>query len=134
MATCGEHLPSVCSVRHVVRGVVLSERLTEVVLRIVEGIPVGLVASYGDLAATLDVSPRQVARVMSQSGSGVPWWRVLRADGTLPEALRDEARAHWHEEGVPLRRDGTGVQLRECRFDGELLDTLVVQVVGSLKD
>ncbi|MEZ5161275.1 MAG: MGMT family protein [Marmoricola sp.] len=50
----------------------MSERLTEVVLRIVEGIPVGLVASYGDLAATLDVSPRQVARVMSQSGSGVP--------------------------------------------------------------
>mgnify|MGYP000858089635 CR=1 FL=1 len=111
----------------------MSEWLTEAVLRVAETIPAGSVASYGDLALALGVGPRQVGQVMSLSGSSVPWWRVIRADGTLPDALLDEARAHWHEEGVALRSDGTGVQMRLCRLDRGLLEQLVAEAVAGLE-
>ncbi len=125
----------------------MSEWLTEAVLRVAETIPAGSVASYGDLALALGVGPRQVGQVMSRSGSAlsqsgsavslsastVPWWRVIRADGTLPDALLDEARAHWHEEGVALRSDGTGVQMRLCRLDRGLLEQLVAEAVAGLE-
>ena len=47
------------------------------VLDVVEAIPPGQVMSYGDIAELLGRGgPRQVGRVMSTSGGGVPWWRV----------------------------------------------------------
>ena len=53
------------------------------VLEVVERIPAGRVMSYGDVAEFLGAGgPRQVGWVMSHFGSDVPWWRVLRADGT----------------------------------------------------
>jgi len=36
----------------------------------------------------------------------VPWWRVVRADGSLPPSHEDNARPHYLDEGTPLR--GTG--------------------------
>jgi alkylated DNA nucleotide flippase Atl1 len=43
---------------------------------------------------------------MSQHGGSVPWWRVVRADGSLPPSHDDEARVHYLEEGTPFRRGG----------------------------
>ena len=43
---------------------------------------------------------------MSQFGGPVPWWRVVRADGSLPPSHGDEARAHYLDEGTPLRPSG----------------------------
>ena len=43
---------------------------------------------------------------MARSAGGVPWWRCVRADGTLPEHLLDQARQAWLEEATPLRRSG----------------------------
>ena len=43
---------------------------------------------------------------MSQFGGPVPWWRVVRADGSLPPSHGDEARAHYLDEGTPLRSSG----------------------------
>ena len=43
---------------------------------------------------------------MSTYGGSVPWWRVVRADGSLPPSHDEEARAHYLEEGTPLRSAG----------------------------
>ena len=40
---------------------------------------------------------------MAMYGSPVPWWRVVRADGSLPESHQREAFAHYREEATPLR-------------------------------
>ena len=40
---------------------------------------------------------------MSQYGESVPWWRVVRANGTLPPHLMLDAQEHWALEGTPVR-------------------------------
>jgi alkylated DNA nucleotide flippase Atl1 len=50
--------------------------------------------------------PRQVGSVMSRHGGPVPWWRVIRADGSLPPSHEDGARHHYLDEGTPLRASG----------------------------
>lgn len=76
----------------------------EAVLTIVERIPVGRVTTYGLIAEAVGRGgPRQVGRVMAMYGGGVPWWRVVRADGSLPEAHQLEALPYYREEGTPLR-------------------------------
>jgi len=39
---------------------------------------------------------------MSHHGSGVPWWRVLRASGEAPQGLEAEALRFYIQEGTPL--------------------------------
>jgi len=88
-------------------GSVDPEEYVEVVLVVVEQIPRGRVTSYGAIAECVGFSgPRRVGRVMSQFGGPVPWWRVVRADGSLPPSHDDEARAHYLDEGTPLRPSG----------------------------
>jgi alkylated DNA nucleotide flippase Atl1 len=41
--------------------------------------------------------------VMATYGGSVPWWRVVRADGTLPDSHKPTARQYYLEEGTPLR-------------------------------
>ena len=36
----------------------------------------------------------------------VPWWRVVRADGSLPPSHEENARPHYLDEGTPLRPSG----------------------------
>ena len=87
------------------------EAYVEAVLRIVEAIPAGRVMSYGAIAAVGGRGgPRQVGAVMASYGATVPWWRVVRADGTPPPYDTGEARARYLQEGTPLRgglADGT---------------------------
>ena len=72
-----------------------------------EAVPPGRVTTYGALAdAVGSRGPRSVGRVMSTHGGSVPWWRVVRADGTLPPSHDDEARAHYLAEGTPFRSPG----------------------------
>lgn len=78
------------------------ELRTELVLRVVETIPAGRVASYGTVAEVVGAGPRQVAAVMASWGGAVPWWRVTRVDGTLPPRLLPEARSHWEAEGIDV--------------------------------
>jgi alkylated DNA nucleotide flippase Atl1 len=79
-------------------------RFAERVLDVVESIPPGRVMAYGDIAEFLgEGGPRQVGRVMALWGGGVPWWRVVRADGSLPPSHDEEAHAHYRAEGTPLR-------------------------------
>jgi alkylated DNA nucleotide flippase Atl1 len=48
---------------------------------------------------------------MAAHGGPVPWWRVVRADGSLPPSHHDEARQRYLQEGTPLRPSGN-VDLR----------------------
>lgn len=88
----------------------------EQVLRAVEAIPPGRACAYADLAELVGRGgPRQVGQVMSRHGSGVPWWRVVRADGRPVRGLESEALARLRAEGVPLR--GDRVDLGRARHD-----------------
>jgi alkylated DNA nucleotide flippase Atl1 len=91
----------------------------ELVLELVERIPPGRVMSYGDVAEFLGLGgPRQVGRVMSISGGGVPWWRVIRADGSPPAGHERRALDHYRAEGTPMRPGSTKVDMRQARWDG----------------
>lgn len=75
----------------------------EAVLALVQLVPAGSAVAYGDVAELLGSGgPRQVGSVMSHYGSGVPWWRVLKASGEAPEGHEAEAFRHYVEEGTPL--------------------------------
>ncbi len=76
-------------------------------LGLVERVPPGRVTTYGEIAAALGSGgPRQVGQVMALHGAPVPWWRVVRADGSLPGSHVAEARHAYHEEGTPVRPSG----------------------------
>ncbi|MHA3701938.1 MGMT family protein [Jatrophihabitans sp. YIM 134969] len=87
------------------------------VLEFVETVPRGRVVTYGDIGDHLgDRGPRAVARALSQHGGAVPWWRVVRADGSCAEPVRTRQLEHLRSEGVPFR--GDRVDLTAARWDG----------------
>jgi len=89
----------------------------EDVLAIVESIPPGRVTTYGTIAAALGrYGARRVGNVMAMHGAGVPWWRVVRADGSLPPSHDDEAGQHYRAEGTPLKRSGA-IDMREAFWE-----------------
>lgn len=98
----------------------------ERVLDTVELIPPGRVMSYGDIAEWLgEGGPRQVGRVLALYGSGVPWWRVVRADGVLLSGHELRALDAYRAEGTPLRTAGPSteghvprIDMRRARWDG----------------
>jgi methylated-DNA-protein-cysteine methyltransferase related protein len=84
-----------------------ADAYVEAVLTLVETVPRGRVTTYGALAQSVGYGgPRRVGRVMSTYGGSVPWWRVVRADGSLPPSHDEEARAHYLDEGTPMRASG----------------------------
>ncbi len=87
------------------------EEYVELVLRCAEQVPTGRVTTYGAIAEVVGTilgggGPRQVGSVMAAHGGSVPWWRVVRADGSLPPSHRGEARQAYLEEGTALRPSG----------------------------
>jgi alkylated DNA nucleotide flippase Atl1 len=81
-----------------------AEAYVEAVLQVVEQIPPGRVASYGDVAEAVGRGgPRQVGQVMALHGGAVPWWRVVRADGSPARGHERQALELLRSEGTPLR-------------------------------
>jgi len=83
----------------------------EAVLAFVERVPRGRVTTYGAIADHVGAllgsgGPRQVGAVLATHGGPVPWWRVVRADGSLPPSHEHEARQRYLEEGTALRASG----------------------------
>ena len=108
------------------------EGLAERVLRAVELIPPGRVASYGDIAAVVGIGPRHVGNVLAKYGSGVPWWRVTNRLGEIPPSLLEDARRHWEHEIISVREDGRGCHLSRHRVDLEDLALRWEQAVADI--
>jgi alkylated DNA nucleotide flippase Atl1 len=70
----------------------------EEVLRRVRAIPEGFVATYGDVSPG---APRYAGSVLFAADEpDLPWWRVVRADGSLAKGARQRRRLT--AEGVPF--------------------------------
>lgn len=87
------------------------EEYAEHVLACVERIPPGRVTTYGAIAEAVGAvlgggGPRQVGAVMASYGGPVPWWRVVRADGSPPACHDGEVALAYLAEGTPLRPSG----------------------------
>jgi methylated-DNA-protein-cysteine methyltransferase related protein len=76
----------------------------------VREIPEGFVRTYGDVSPG---APRFAGTVLFQADEpGLPWWRVVRADGSL--AKGDRQRTLLRAEGVPFR--GQRVDMTRARI------------------
>jgi len=79
------------------------------VLERVRKIPAGFVSTYGDVSPG---APRFAGTVLFHVDEpDLPWWRVVRADGSL--AKGDRQRALLRAEGVPFR--GERVDMSRAR-------------------
>ena len=89
------------------------------VLDLVDRIPSGQVMAYRDIAEWLEQgTPRLVARVMStHGGNEVPWWRVLRADGTLAPEVAGRQAPLLDAENVAWKVPGHRVDMAAARWD-----------------
>jgi methylated-DNA-protein-cysteine methyltransferase-like protein len=90
--------------------------LAQRMLDVVAEIPVGRVATYGDVAARAGShSPRLAGFVLAQlSDENTPWHRVLRANGTPAPHLATEQLARLRAEGVRAQ-DGR-VEMKKFRW------------------
>jgi methylated-DNA-protein-cysteine methyltransferase related protein len=73
---------------------------TEAILERIRDIPWGHVQAYSDIDP---VAPRLVGRVLATTNEDVPWYRVVRADGSIPKGRKQ--RDLLLREGVPMRGD-----------------------------
>jgi methylated-DNA-protein-cysteine methyltransferase related protein len=71
----------------------------DVILARIRRAPPGYVTTYGDLSPG---APRLAGAVLARTGAEVPWWRVVRADGSLAKGT--DQRERLLDEGVPFRR------------------------------
>jgi alkylated DNA nucleotide flippase Atl1 len=82
----------------------------EAVLERVRSVPEGFVRSYGDVSPG---APRYAGTVLhADQDPTLPWWRIVRADGSLAKGERQ--RALLEAEGVPFR--GEKVDMRAARI------------------
>jgi alkylated DNA nucleotide flippase Atl1 len=82
----------------------VDDEYVEAVLSVVEGVEPGRVTTYGAVAAAVGrAGPRQVGRVMRLHGDGVPWWRVVHADGSPATCHGGAAPDILRAEGIPFR-------------------------------
>lgn len=96
----------------------MDDEFVEAVLAVVEQVPPGRVTTYGAIADAVAQrlgrgGPRQVGQVMAGYGGPVPWWRVVRADGSLPSSHDHRARQEYLVEGTPLL-PGRSVDLKRA--------------------
>jgi len=81
----------------------------EQVYRVVEQIPYGRVAFYGQIARMLGKphGSREVGRAMRCCPAGLPWHRVVLKDGSIASRMSaDLQRAMLEAEGVIFLEDG----------------------------
>jgi len=73
-------------------------------------VPNGRVATFGDIDPE---APRLVGRILHHTHSDLPWHRIVRADGTIPQG--EVQRQLLEAEGVPM--NGERVDLAAARLD-----------------
>ena len=72
---------------------------------VIEDLAVGEVVSYGEVArrAGRRGAGRAVGAFLAAHGGDLPWWRVVRADGTLADHKVSEQARRLRAEGVEVR-------------------------------
>lgn len=72
---------------------------------VIADLAVGEVVSYGEVArrAGRRGAGRAVGAFLAQHGGDLPWWRVVRADGTLADHKVREQSRRLRAEGVEVR-------------------------------
>ncbi len=98
---------------------ILNENLIYEILSVVEEIPAGCVATYGQIAALVgrEKNARLVGKVMSMADyyGRYPCHRVVNAQGRLVPGWADQRRL-LEEEGVGFRENGC-VDLKKHLWD-----------------
>ncbi len=83
-------------------------------------VPEGTALSYKDVAELIEYAgPRQIGRIMAVGGITVPWWGIVRADGSLPGHLFERALPEYERENTPLKMyDGVAarVDMKRARW------------------
>ena len=98
------------------------KRFHSAVYRLVERIPRGQVATYGQIAALLGYprSARGVGRAMKHAPAHLPWHRVVNAQGSISRRANVGGmmtqRVLLEQEGAVVRRGR--IRLRERRWTG----------------
>jgi alkylated DNA nucleotide flippase Atl1 len=88
----------------------ISDERTEAILERVRATPEGFVRTYGDISPG---APRVGGAVLHDCADpGVPWHRIVRADGSLAKGRRQ--RQLLIGEGVPFK--GERVDMRVARL------------------
>ncbi len=98
---------------------------------VVRQIPPGRVAAYGQIASIVgNCTARMVGYAMAAvpQGSGVPWQRVINAQGKISPrgdgGGSDHQRALLEDEGVRFDRDGK-VDWKAVRWSGPYVEWLL---------
>ena len=83
----------------------MREGFREAVEAAVRSLQPGEVVSYSEIAqqAGFPGAARGVGGVLRDAGAGVPWWRVVAADGRLVAPSADEQAKRLRAEGVVVR-------------------------------
>lgn len=96
----------------------MDEQTLEQVRSVVASIPAGRVLGYGDVAELAGLrSARLVGRILAEDGADIPWYRVLRSDGTVAEHIRHRQLEQLRAEGVLA--DGGRIDMRRYRWGAE---------------
>ena len=78
-------------------------------------VPSGFVTTYGDIARSLGLrSPARLVRCWPRGTQSAPWHRVVRADGSLAEAVAPEQSRRLRAEGIEVT--GARVDLKKYRW------------------
>jgi methylated-DNA-protein-cysteine methyltransferase related protein len=78
----------------------------------VRNVPAGFVMTYGDIWPG---APRAAGAALSAcEDPGVPWHRIVRADGSLAKGVRQ--RTLLEAEGVPFRGDRVDMRVARLPF------------------
>ena len=87
------------------------------VRKVVKAIPRGATLSYGQVAlfANKPGAARAVVRAL-HALDGIPWWRVIRSDGTMAPQIAPRQARKLRAEGVRVNgRRVQGVKLRRTK-------------------
>lgn len=93
------------------------ERLRDAVIGAMRSVPVGRVATCGDIAEAVGIGPRRAGHLVAQESDSGPWWRILYADGTTAHCHGGSAPEQLASEGVGFR--GPRVDMKRFRIGSE---------------
>ena len=95
-------------------------RIRAEVIRLVGLIPEGRFTTYGSIALHMNVNPRHVAQVLArltdEESAGLPWQRVVAAEGRISRGMEPELAARQREL---LEKEGMKVDAKGFIMDAD---------------